>query len=58
MTEPINFNKAKKARDLKLKDKRAAENRAKFGQTKAKKQVEKSKIERFNKHVDGHELDE
>jgi hypothetical protein len=58
MADPINFNKARKARDLKTKEKQAAENRMKFGRTKAEKQADVSKVEKLRKHVDDHELDE
>ena len=57
MAEPINFNKARKAKLRSDKEKRTAENRVKFGRTKAEKQLDKAKAEKLNKHVDNHELD-
>ena len=57
MAEPINFNKARKAKLRSDKEKQASENRAKFGRTKAEKQLDTSKVEKLNKHVDDHELD-
>ncbi|NNC36820.1 MAG: DUF4169 family protein [Hyphomonadaceae bacterium] len=57
MAEPINFNKARKAKLRSDKEKRATENRIKFGRTKAEKQLDKAKTDKLNKHIDDHELD-
>jgi hypothetical protein len=52
MTEPINFNKARKAR-AKLDAKRqAAENRVRFGRTGAEKQVSKLEAEKARRALD------
>lgn len=53
MTTPINLNKARKAKARADKDQTAAENRAKFGRTKAQKAAEKSEQERLKKRTDG-----
>jgi len=57
MVEPINFNKARKAKLRSEKEKRASETRVKFGRTKAEKQLDKAKADKLTKHVDDHELD-
>ncbi|CAN7425572.1 DUF4169 family protein [Phenylobacterium sp. LjRoot219] len=46
MTEPINLNKARKARDRAAEKAQAAENRVRFGRTKAEKTVSKLETER------------
>ena len=57
MVEPINFNKARKAKQRSDKEKTAAENRVKFGQSKTEKIRAKSNRNKHDKHVDDHELD-
>lgn len=57
MAEPINFNKARKAKLRSDKDKRAGENRVNFGRTNAEKKLSTAKTDKLNKHVDDHELD-
>lgn len=46
MTEPINLNKARKVRDRAADKAQAAENRVRFGRTKAEKTVSKLDAER------------
>lgn len=46
MAEPINFNKAKKARAAADARRQAAENRVRFGRAKAEKAVSKLEAER------------
>jgi hypothetical protein len=46
MTEPINLNKARKARAHADKKAQAAENRVRFGRSKAEKTVSKLEAER------------
>ncbi|MEQ9314405.1 MAG: DUF4169 family protein [Henriciella sp.] len=53
MTTPINLNKARKAKLRAEKEQKAAENRAKFGRTKAQKTTEKSEQERLRRKTDG-----
>lgn len=52
MSEPINLNKARKAKALSEKQKRAAENRAKHGRTKAEKAAEVAESERASRALD------
>lgn len=54
MSEIINFKQKRKAKEREEKEKKAAENRRKFGRTKAEKQAEKQKLERDNKLIDFH----
>jgi hypothetical protein len=46
MTEPINLNKARKARGRAAEKAQAAENRVRFGRTKGEKTVSKLEAER------------
>jgi hypothetical protein len=46
MTEPINLNKARKARARTAEKAQAAENRVRFGRTKGEKTVSKLEAER------------
>ncbi|MBR9835891.1 MAG: DUF4169 family protein [Alphaproteobacteria bacterium] len=46
MVEPINLNKARKARARKDEARQAAENRVRFGRTKAEKMRDKLEAER------------
>ncbi|KTC86115.1 MULTISPECIES: DUF4169 family protein [Legionella] len=57
MVEIINLNKKRKAKIRLEKEKKASENRIKFGRTKQEKQVEKQKNEHNEQHLDGHKLD-
>jgi hypothetical protein len=53
MVEPINLNKARKARD-KARDKaEASANRARFGRTKAEKAAEKLNTDAAARKLDG-----
>ena len=54
MTDIINLKQQRKAKARVEKDKTAAENRVKFGQTKAEKQAQKLKAERAERHLQGH----
>jgi len=53
VSELVNLNKARKARARAAKDQIAAENREKFGRTKAQKSLEKSARDRLDKTTDG-----
>ncbi|HAT1866959.1 DUF4169 family protein [Legionella pneumophila] len=57
MADVINLNKKRKAKVRLEKEKKASENRIKFGRTKKEKQLEKQDIERSEQHLDGHNLD-
>lgn len=52
MAEPINLNKARKAKARAEKEQRATENRIKHGRTKAEKQRDKIETDRNIKTVD------
>jgi hypothetical protein len=52
MTEPINLNKARKARARANARNAAAENRVRFGQTKGQKAVAKLDAERTRRALD------
>ena len=52
MTEPINLNKARKARARAAEKSQAAENRVRFGRTKAEKTVSKLEAERARRRLD------
>lgn len=54
MTEIINFNQKRKAKARDDKDKKSAQNRAKFGRTKEEKQREKRKAEQAKRLLEGH----
>lgn len=53
MTTPINLNKARKAKARAEREQRAAENRIKYGRTKAQKQNDKIQVEQLSKKLDG-----
>lgn len=57
MAEPINLNKARKARARARKAQQAAENRASFGRTKAEKQAEAARREKLRKEIDSSKLE-
>ena len=52
MAEPINLNKARKAKARADKETVAAANRAKFGRTKAEKLADKAQAERAARKLD------
>ncbi|MEM6899376.1 MAG: DUF4169 family protein [Pseudomonadota bacterium] len=56
MTTPINLNKARKARAKVAKEQSAAENRAKFGRTKAEKMASKKIKDAVKTSLDGKKL--
>lgn len=58
MVDIINLNKKRKAKTRLEKEKKATENRIKFGRTKQEKQVEQQDIERSKRHLDGHKLEQ
>ncbi|MFW2534177.1 MULTISPECIES: DUF4169 family protein [unclassified Legionella] len=57
MVEIINLNKKRKAKIRLEKEKKASENRIKFGRTKNEKQLEKQEKERSERYLDGHKLE-
>ncbi len=52
MTEPINLNRARKAKARAEAQSKAAENRVKFGRGKAEKAVSKLEAERARRALD------
>ena len=58
MGDLINLNKARKARAKVEAEKKAADNRAKFGMTKAEKTKIADEKARLARHVDGHKRDD
>ena len=57
MAEIINLRTARKARARQNAERDAANNRAKFGQTKAEKQRQRADAERFGRLLDGAKLE-
>ena len=53
MAEPINLNRARKAKARAAGKAQAAENRVAFGRTKAEKTVSKLEAERARRELDG-----
>lgn len=58
MTTPINLNKARKQKQRAEAEKKAAENRVKFGRTKGEKAAQKSEADRLRKGLDGAEREQ
>lgn len=56
MSEPVNLNKFRKARAKAEKEQKARANRAKFGRTKAEKQIDKARADKLSKLTEGHRL--
>ena len=56
MSEPINFNKFRKARAKAEKEQKAKENRAKFGRTKVERQLDKARADKLANLTEGHRL--
>lgn len=54
MSEPINLNRARKAKAKSDKEARAAANRAKFGRTKAERTAERLAQDKAQKTLDDH----
>ena len=57
MGDLINLNRARKARAKAEAAKTAADNRRKFGMTKAEKQAITESKQRLERHLEGHRLD-
>ena len=58
MADPINLNKARKARARAAGKAQAAENRVAFGRTKAEKTVSKLEAERARRELEGKKRDD
>lgn len=57
MADIINLNKKRKTKMRAEKEKKASENRVKFGRTKQEKKIEVQESERNKLHLDGHKLE-
>lgn len=57
MTNVINLNKKRKNKNRLEKEKKAVENRVKFGRTKKEKQAAKQETEREERFLDGHKVE-
>ena len=55
--EVVNLNQARKQRERALKEKRADENRARHGQSKAEKSSISSKLDQLRRALDGSKMD-
>lgn len=58
MAEILSLSKARKAKERAGKEAQAAENRVKFGRTKAEKQLEQAKANLADKKIDAHKRDD
>jgi hypothetical protein len=58
MAEPINLNRARKARDKAQDRTRAAENRVRFGREKTGKQIARLEREKAARALDGKKLED
>ena len=58
MSQIVNLNKARKARDKIRKTAQADENAVKFGRTKAEKTRDKAEVDHARSRIDGHKRDE
>ena len=56
MSDPVNLNKFRKAKAKAEKEQTAKENRARFGRTKAAKQLDKARADKLSKQTEGHRL--
>jgi hypothetical protein len=57
MSQAINLNQFRKAKQAAQKKNDAAENAAKFGRTKAQKKTEQNAQIRLDAHLEGHKSD-
>jgi len=57
MSQSINLNQFRKAKQAAQKKTKAAENAVKFGRTKAQKKAEQNAQNRLDAHLEGHKSD-
>ncbi|GGI89013.1 DUF4169 family protein [Legionella impletisoli] len=57
MADIINLNKKRKAKNRSEREKKASENRIKFGRTKKERQIAQQESERNENHLDGLKLE-
>lgn len=53
--QPINLNKARKAKARAEKSARATQNAVKFGRTKAQKEADEAAVVKLHRHLDRHD---
>ena len=53
MSEPVNLNRFRKTKAKAGKEAKAAENRARFGRTKADKALDAARADRLQRDLDG-----
>lgn len=58
MGDVVNLNRERKARTRRKEAATAAENRVRFGRTKADRKTSSDAVERERRHLDGHALTE
>jgi hypothetical protein len=58
MADIVNLRAVRKRKGREAEQVQAAENRIKFGRTKAEKQLEKAKAERESKNIDAHKRED
>lgn len=58
MGDVINLNKVRKAREKRFAKAAAAENRIRFGQSKANRETMQKEAERADKELDGKQIDD
>ncbi|ESR27307.1 DUF4169 family protein [Lutibaculum baratangense] len=56
MSDIVNLRQARKARARAEKEKQAADNRLRFGMTKAERQAAERQRSSLDRHVEGHRL--
>lgn len=57
MSQAINLNQFRKAKQSALKKREAAENAVKFGRTKAQRKADQNAQNRLDAHLEGHKID-
>tara|TARA_E500000081_G_scaffold90945_1_gene91996 strand:- start:1449 stop:1625 length:177 start_codon:yes stop_codon:yes gene_type:complete len=57
MSQAINLNQFRKAKQTALKKNEAVENAVKFGRTKAQRKADQNAQSRLDAHLEGHKID-
>lgn len=57
MSQAINLNQFRKAKQAAQKKNEAAENAVKFGRTKAQRKADQNEQSRLDAHLEGHKID-
>ncbi|MBO9449619.1 DUF4169 family protein [Tropicibacter sp. R16_0] len=58
MAEPVNLNRFRKDKARAEKKARADQNAVKFGRTKAEKDLNRARVDKAKRDLDGHKADE